>query len=766
MKKNMAEYNMAEGSEYKEECIFTSIDIFNGDYNYLNFHYICEITFDDFSFISPYHCYFFLRNKYEALENIKNNYLQNTGNSISNHDYLKVINEKKSIELFENKQILYYNQDELSSSNRKALDAIADVINGLAIDDLIVISVYLGENPQWDKHKLMWMEMIQRDKFRRYQTIRENLRNTEKREIIYKIKSEEFDKIENKNMIKDMFYFGTYERKGQNNLGRIYMNIRNDIINNNEIYSWVLTNCNLQTDKNLIADIFIEEKYIERTIIDTVKSDNIKSEEKIENYSFSSKEYISFGKNSQNDIICLNPSISRFHCILFFSKDFHLYLIDVGSKSRTKLNNNIIKINEKYKINNNDIITLGVSKRTYKININVDKVLSYLDNKKNEAQKKIKVINEEIEYPLKNKNLLKLKVSNIYYKCNENDIIDFFKDCGEIKNMHMYNVPIINKEEGVENENNNKDDFNKMKKKKFLKQAIIEVYDENTSANIIKKNDSFLYGRKIHIEYHPLQQHKYRDKNFSTKKKFENFDIQVTCKNDKYNGEQIIIKGEHPRYKKFKRSEPGEYQRFEERRVERRTERGMERRGQKNRRKEEETIGRSKGRKRRDERSGSSRTDRSERSGKDRSRRSGKDRSERSGKDRSRRSGKDRSESSRIDRGGRIGRGRSRSSRTDRSGSSRTDRSGSSRTDRSGSSRTDRSGSSRTDRSGSSRTDRSESSSSSRDKRRSSSRGKRSSSSRGERGGRSRDGKKRDNKYSNRYSIESRDSHKRYAKKR
>ncbi|SCM21352.1 conserved Plasmodium protein, unknown function [Plasmodium chabaudi adami] len=719
MKKNMVEYNMPEESEYKEECIFTSIDIFNGDYNYLNFHYICEIIFDDFSFISPYHCYFFLRNQYEPLENIKNNYLQNTGNSISNHDYLKVIHAKKSIELFENKRALYYNPNELSSSNRKALNAIADVINGLAIEDLIAISVYLGENPEWNKHKLMWMEMIQRDKFRRYQKIRENLGSTEKREIIYKVKSEEFDKIENKNMIKDIYYFGVFERKGQNNLGRIYMNIRNDIINNNEIYSWVLTNCNLQTDKNLIADIIIEEKYLERTVIDNIQTDEIytkkmenindyiKTEEKIQNYTFTSKEFISFGKNSNNDIICLNPSISRFHCILYFSKDFHLYLIDVGSKSRTKLNNNVIKINEKYKIENNDVIILGVSKRTYKINIHIDKVLSYLDNKKNEAQKKLKVINEEIEHPLKNKNLLKLKVSNIYYKCNENDILDFFKDCGEIKNMHMYNVPIINKEEAVE-DGNNKDDFNKSKKKKFLKQAIIEVYDKNTSANIIKKNDSFLYGRKIHIEYQPLHQHKYRDNNFNTKKKFENFDIQVTCKNSKYDGEKIIIKGEHSRYKKFKRNEPGEYQRGEERR--------MERRGHVNRRSEEREISRSKRNQRRGGRSGSSSSERSESSRRERIRR------------------------------GRIDRSSSSSSRSERNRRGRIDRSNSSSSERGESSRSEQSDSSKSKRGGSSSSER-------------------SSSSRSERGGRSKDTKKRPNKYSSRYSIESQESHKRYTKK-
>ncbi|SBS93363.1 conserved Plasmodium protein, unknown function, partial [Plasmodium ovale curtisi] len=409
---------------------------------------------------------------------------------------------------------------------------------------------------------------------------------------------------------------------------------------------------------------------------------------------------------------------------------FHLYLIDVGSKSRTKLNNHVIKINEKYKIENNDVIILGVSKRTYKINIHIDKVLSYLDNKKNEAQKKLKVINEEIEHPLKNKNLLKLKVSNIYYKCNENDILDFFKDCGEIKNMHMYNVPIINKEEGVENGNNNKDDFNKSKKKKFLKQAIIEVYDKNTSANIIKKNDSFLYGRKIHIEYQTLHQHKYRDNNFNTKKKFENFDIQVTCKNSKYDGEKIIIKGENSRYKKFKRNEPGEYQRGEESKNGRRgyEERKMERRGHVNRRSEEREISRSKRNQRRGGRNGSSSSERSDSSRGERNRRGRIDRSSSSSSERS--------DSSRGE--------RNRRGRIDRSSSSRSERSDSSSSKRSSSSRRERSDSSSSKRSSSSRRERSDSSSS-----------KRSSSSRSEKGRRSRDAKKRPNKYSSRYSIES-----------
>ncbi|CRG96388.1 conserved Plasmodium protein, unknown function [Plasmodium gallinaceum] len=538
--------NMIQNNdEYKEECIFTSIDIFSGPYNYLSFYYICEILFNDFSFISPYHCYFFLRNQFDNIKNVENNFMKNTDSSICECDALNIINEKKAIELFQNENVIYYDENELTDLKRKTFENIIDVINKLTIPDLIEISAYFNENPNWIKNKFTWMDMIQRDKFRRYEKMRENLRETGKREIIYKVNSEEIEKIKNKNMIKDFLFFGVYNNKGQNHLGRIYMSIRNDILRNYEIYTWLLTNCNMQTDENLLADIFIEEKYLEKKLIDTTSvyndkliektkkelSDNLNYtddcflvEEKTKNYSFEKKEYISFGKNEKNDIICFNPSISRFHCILYICKDYHVYLIDVGSKSRTKLNNNVCEIHKKYKITNNDVISLGVSKRTYKININIEKVLSYLDKKKNEINKRMKIMNEEIENPMKNTNFLKLKISNIYYKCNENDILDFFKNCGEIKKIQLYNV-------------HSKNNSNNSKKHKFLKEALIEVYDKETSMKIMENNECFLYGRKIYISYQPIQNNDHD----STYKKDENYEIQITCKNNKYNGESFVI---------------------------------------------------------------------------------------------------------------------------------------------------------------------------------------------------------------------------------
>ncbi|CAA9988362.1 conserved Plasmodium protein, unknown function [Plasmodium knowlesi strain H] len=558
MKGNL-ETIVQEENEYKEECIFTSIDIFSGPHNYLNFHYICEISFNDISFISPYHCYFFLRNQFENVDKAKANYRENVGAQFDSEVYWKVINENKATELFQSETAIYYEQGELPECRRKALENIAQVVNKMAVSDLEAISPYLGENPNWNRNKLTWMDMLQRDKFRKYEKMRENLKETGKREIVYKMNMEDVEKVQNKKMRKDFFFFGVCEKKGQNNLGRIYMSIRNDLAQNTEIYTWLLRNCNMQTDPCLVADISIEEKYLERKIIqeeddcayndELVKetkrslagndhfssSGRITVEEKTQNYIFEKKEYISFGKNEQNDIICLNPSISRFHCVLFFSKDYHLYLVDVGSKSRTRLNSNLCEIHNKYKISNNDIITLGVSKRTYKVSINIDSVLSYLDKKQSEINRKMRIMSEDLENPFGEKNPLKLKISNIFYKCNENDIIDFFKDCGEIKKIHLYDVPA---NRAAERQKVKTD----AKKSRSLKEALVEVYDKETSAKIMQKNESYLYGRKIYIIYQPLSTYKTHHAKMPPRRE-RSSDVQIACKRGKYRGEKITLEG-------------------------------------------------------------------------------------------------------------------------------------------------------------------------------------------------------------------------------
>ncbi|CZT98999.1 hypothetical protein C923_03532 [Plasmodium falciparum UGT5.1] len=537
------------GNEYKEECIYSSIDNFNGPFDYLNYYFLCEIVFDDFSFKSPYHCYFFLRNQFENFKNVHTNYVQNSNSDKPHGDHIKIINQKNATELFQNEEIIYYDEIDTSDVKRKALENINNIINRLTISDLMEISLYFSENPEWENNKLAWMEMIQRDKFRKYDKMRENLKETGMREIIFKMNNDEIDRMKNKSMIKDFLFFGVIDKKGQNYLGRIYMIIRNDIIKNYEIYTWLLTNCNMQTDENLAADIFIEETYYEKKPINNKGSDDKKKKEnsnkgggnhknddhlvfekKMNNYTFEKKEYICFGKNETNDIVCMNPSISRFHCVLYMCEDFQVYLIDVGSKSGTKLNNCICEIHKKYKVSNNDVISLGVSKTTFKININVEKVLEYLDKRECEIKRKMEIMNEEINYPLGNKLFFRLKISNIYYKCNEYDILDFFKDCGQIKKIQLYNMPL------KKHINQN------IKNIKAYKEAIIDVFDEQTSANILNRNECFLYGRKIYIVYVPIKNDVKHDNNKSTYENVaERYDTELTTKDTNNSIESIIL---------------------------------------------------------------------------------------------------------------------------------------------------------------------------------------------------------------------------------
>ncbi|KYN98973.1 hypothetical protein PGSY75_1133700 [Plasmodium gaboni] len=562
------------GNEYKEECIYSSIDNFNGPFDYLNYYFLCEIVFDDFSFKSPYHCYFFLRNQFENFKNVQNNYIQNSNSDKPHGDHIKIINQKNATELFQNEQIIYYDEIDTSDVKRKALENINNIINRLTISDLMEISLYFSENPEWENNKLAWMEMIQRDKFRKYDKMRENLKETGMREIIFKMNNDEIDRMKNKSMVKDFLFFGVIDKKGQNYLGRIYMIIRNDIIKNYEIYTWLLTNCNMQTDENLAADIFIEETYYEKKPInnkggeDKKKKDNSNKgglnhknedhlifEKKMNNYTFERKEYICFGKNETNDIVCINPSISRFHCVLYMCEDFQVYLIDVGSKAGTKLNNCICEIHKKYKVSNNDVISLGVSKTTFKININVEKVLEYLDKRECEINKKMELMNEEINYPIGNKVFFRLKISNIYYKCNEYDILDFFKDCGQIKKIQLYNMPL------KKHINQN------IKNIKAYKEAIIDVFDEQTSTNILNRNECFLYGRKIYIVYEPMKNDGKSDNNKSSYENVsERYDMELTTKDTNNSRESLILtKGKNAHKKgKYLKSKKSNEEKFKQ----------------------------------------------------------------------------------------------------------------------------------------------------------------------------------------------------------
>lgn len=544
--------------EYKEECIFTTIDMFSGVYEYLSMYYISEVCFKDLWFTSPYHCYFFLRAQFEKDRLLKESSTlledsKKTEEGNASKEVLKMFQTEEIKNYLEKVENIHYEEETKSNEKKKLYEVLIEIINKLTVSELIDNGNYFSENPEWKKNRLDWIDAVLRDKFRRSEVMRQRLLETGKREIVYKVKNEEVEKIQNSHMIKDLYFFGVFENKGQNNLGRIYMNIRNDITNNNEIYTWLLTNHNMQTDKNLVPDIFVEEQYVEKIVeedTDSLKKtkrelkedeyveDSYKTETKVKKHTFEKKEYISFGKNEKNDIICLNPSISRFHCVLYFNKDYHLYLLDVGSKARTKLNDTVCEILKKYKIENDDIIQLGVSKRKYRVNINVDKVMAYLDEKQEQINEKMKLMTEELDESSFDKKML--KILNLYYKINQNDLLDFFRDCGPIKQVKIFDSakkkdPKEKNSSGGTNEEEEQEqeqEKQRKKKEKRTKVALVEVYDIETANNIIQKNDCYLYGNKISIHYLPIHSNDSKEEKGNTKGK--NFDYISRKKEQNY----------------------------------------------------------------------------------------------------------------------------------------------------------------------------------------------------------------------------------------
>lgn len=75
------------------------------------------------------------------------------------------------------------------------------------------------------------MEIVNRDKFRRNKELREKLDMTLDRELINEI-TDENDK-------EDSLFWGTIKKQGQNQLGRILENIRNDMREGKELEKWV-----------------------------------------------------------------------------------------------------------------------------------------------------------------------------------------------------------------------------------------------------------------------------------------------------------------------------------------------------------------------------------------------------------------------------------------------------------------------------------------------------------------------------------------------
>ncbi|KAF8821885.1 FHA domain-containing protein [Cardiosporidium cionae] len=268
------------------------------------------------------------------------------------------------------------------------------------------------ELAEWPKIRLKIMENIMRDKFRRNEALREKLRDTGQRELIWNNKEDAF--------------FGQIDFRGQNNLGRILQAIRNNILDDTELDSWLVLCHDIELDRNA------------RPTIRLTECKEGSTEKKI--HELSGRPYYRIGKLPNSDVVALNPSISRRHALISIQKDGRVLLFDLCSKSKTYRNGKpLILDHTPEPLFSGDCITLGTSSRQYIVEIDNSNVLSFFQRKQRELRREISKMSVDISDPLglSIKCQTKVFVAGLSFKTTQDDLQEFFQSCGSIKSIQI-----------------------------------------------------------------------------------------------------------------------------------------------------------------------------------------------------------------------------------------------------------------------------------------------------------------------------------------
>ncbi|KAL8443616.1 hypothetical protein Emed_006697 [Eimeria media] len=238
----------------------------------------------------------------------------------------------------------------LAAKHPKAVDELASIED---MKELKQLAKNKEEDPDWPRYRLKWMELIQRDKFRRNADIREKLKQTGGRELVWLNTG-------------DSFFGQTGLNRGQNHLGRILMEIRQNILEDTEL-EWKL---------------------------------------------------------ADNDLVALNPSVSRRHAALVVLKGGHVLLTDLKSKAKTFKNGMPLDHDHVgVQMQTNDSFSLGASSRHYLLEIDTTSVVDYLQRRGRELNRELSMLNDQVF------------VGGLAYSTSRYDLCELFAEIGGIKSI-------------------------------------------------------------------------------------------------------------------------------------------------------------------------------------------------------------------------------------------------------------------------------------------------------------------------------------------
>ena len=405
------------------------------------------------------------------------------------------------------------------------------IVNAESFHVVAKIARRIEDPPNWSMKRLKIMEQLVRDKFRRSKELQEKLKATERRELIMSYEEETPGNL----------FWGMIREKGQNQLGRILTKVREDILNSNEVINWITSSFDILKDVVFLPEISL-----------TVNKEN----KTIDHIVLKNKPIYKFGVMDTNDVVLDHPSISRLHSMIICDKNLGVVLVDLRSKSGTKLNNEAIRDHIPYKLQNGSKINFALSSRDYIVNIDLTKIEKVYEKEKMKLEEELKLLKNlenvettkgEKEITIKktfgiidNENNDTVFISNIPSHANEIELKKLFEEqFGEIKSINWPNdrdtgfkkpfafIRFISKDSAKEavdygimgyasNDDNNYDDFELEEKNKniFMKIRYAENYNKRESNNNIDKKD---YEEKIKKELKERRRSRERKQKHSSK---------------------------------------------------------------------------------------------------------------------------------------------------------------------------------------------------------------------------------------------------------
>ena len=236
--------------------------------------------------------------------------------------------------------------------------ALADNTN-----ELYEIASKINDPENWSSLRLRMMESLVRDKFRRNKELRERLIATGTRELINTYNDATISNI----------YWGVVDGKGQNQLGRLLEQVRNDCIQNMEMEKWLYMVFELEDNKAFIPKVFLRV---------------IKAAELLETIELKDKPFYFLGSLKINDVILAHQSISRHHAVIIIDQKMGPCIIDLHSKSFTFLDGKKMEPHLPYKLKNGVKVQFACSSRIYEVDIDYSAVEINFELKKKHSKKK------------------------------------------------------------------------------------------------------------------------------------------------------------------------------------------------------------------------------------------------------------------------------------------------------------------------------------------------------------------------------------------